>query len=174
MRLVVVGTGVPKIHCHLHECSGGYLYHEPSDTQMNYVEQGVGYLARTYQAPINPVGDPKDLLVGCLTTLDHPIPYLLLLCYYKIELLKKNSISLYFNSLVQIRKSNFTSLFGKVLIIVPKKAGNAPIRNRIRRSIKELFWKYKIYQKGYSYVFFVHSKIVDFNYLEHLYSEHGF
>lgn len=41
---------------------------------------------------------------------------------------------------------------GRVLIIVPKRVGNAPVRNKLRRQIKSLFYENKLYKKGYDWV----------------------
>ena len=44
---------------------------------------------------------------------------------------------------------------GKILISVPKKVGNAPTRNKIRRQIKSIFYENKLYTKGFDWLFFI-------------------
>ncbi len=36
--------------------------------------------------------------------------------------------------------------FGRVIVITPRKVGNAPERNRIRRRIKALFYEHRLYE----------------------------
>lgn len=37
--------------------------------------------------------------------------------------------------------------FGRILVITPRKAGNAPARNKIRRRLKALFYQKKLYER---------------------------
>ena len=39
--------------------------------------------------------------------------------------------------------------FGRILVITPRKSGNAPSRNRIRRQLKTLFYNEKLYDQAY-------------------------
>ncbi len=48
---------------------------------------------------------------------------------------------------------------GRILIIVPKKIGNAPTRNKIRRQIKSLFYENKLYQKDFDWIILVKKSI---------------
>jgi ribonuclease P protein component len=47
------------------------------------------------------------------------------------------------------------SSFGHLLIIVPRKAGNAPERNKIRRRVKSIFYEEKLYQKDFDCIVIV-------------------
>lgn len=38
---------------------------------------------------------------------------------------------------------------GRLLVITPKKIGNAPERNKVRRRLKALFYQEQLYTKGY-------------------------
>jgi len=38
--------------------------------------------------------------------------------------------------------------FGRILIIIPRKVGSAPERNKIRRRIKSIFYEEKLYERG--------------------------
>jgi ribonuclease P protein component len=44
---------------------------------------------------------------------------------------------------------------GRILIIVPRKVGNAPERNRIRRRLKAIFYEEKLYSRGYNWILFI-------------------
>ncbi len=37
--------------------------------------------------------------------------------------------------------------FGRILVITPRKIGSAPERNRIRRRLKDIFYKQALYEK---------------------------
>ena len=39
--------------------------------------------------------------------------------------------------------------FGRILVITPRKSGNSPARNRIRRQLKALFYQEKLYEQPY-------------------------
>lgn len=41
---------------------------------------------------------------------------------------------------------------GRILIVVPKKVGNAPTRNKLRRQFKALFYENKLYEKEFDWV----------------------
>lgn len=41
---------------------------------------------------------------------------------------------------------------GRILIVIPKKVGSAPQRNKIRRQIKSIFYEEKLYDRGYDWV----------------------
>lgn len=52
--------------------------------------------------------------------------------------------------------TNKTELpFAKVLIVVSKKYGNAPERNRIKRRLKSIFREEKLYEKQYNIAFII-------------------
>lgn len=43
---------------------------------------------------------------------------------------------------------------GRVLIVTPRKIGNAVKRNTIRRRLKSIFYTYHLYTKGYDWLIF--------------------
>src|SRR4051794_37432617 len=43
----------------------------------------------------------------------------------------------------------------RILVITPRKSGNAPQRNKIRRRIKALFYEEKLYQGDQDWIIFV-------------------
>ncbi len=42
--------------------------------------------------------------------------------------------------------------FGRILIVVPRKVGDAPTRNKLRRQIKSLFYENKMYEENLDWV----------------------
>ncbi|MGC2310458.1 MAG: ribonuclease P protein component [Candidatus Babeliaceae bacterium] len=44
---------------------------------------------------------------------------------------------------------------GRLLLIIPKRVGNAPQRNRIRRRLKAIFVENKLFELPYNWVFFI-------------------
>lgn len=51
--------------------------------------------------------------------------------------------------------------YGRVLIITPRRSGNSPQRNLIRRRIKALFIEDKLYEKGFDFVVVVRREGID-------------
>lgn len=56
----------------------------------------------------------------------------------------------------------------RILIVTPRKSGNAPQRNRIRRRLKALFYTHKLYQGQRDYLILVSAQAMalSFNQLE--------
>jgi len=84
------------------------------------------------------------------------------------ELFKKSS-TLYKASELEIKaKANnpLNSSFGRILLIIPKKVGNAPKRNLIRRRIKSIFYKEKLYLLNYDFIFLINKDILKLNFLD--------
>jgi len=44
---------------------------------------------------------------------------------------------------------------GRILIIIPKKVGSAPKRNKIRRRLKAIFYAYRLYTYKYDWAWFI-------------------
>ncbi len=42
--------------------------------------------------------------------------------------------------------------FGRILIIVPKRVGNAPTRNKLRRQIKAIFYENKLHEQEFDWI----------------------
>lgn len=55
---------------------------------------------------------------------------------------------------------------GRILIVIPKKIGNAPLRNKLRRQIKSIFYENKLYQKGFTWIFLAKAPLVNLNFKE--------
>ena len=45
--------------------------------------------------------------------------------------------------------------FGRILIVTPKKSGNSPERHRIKRRLREIFYKEKIFDRKKDYIVLV-------------------
>ena len=66
------------------------------------------------------------------------------------------------NFSIHLSKSNFDSgklLPGKLLVITPKKSGNAPERNLFRRRVKAIFFEEKLCEKQQDWIFIAKSNI---------------
>jgi ribonuclease P protein component len=55
---------------------------------------------------------------------------------------------------------------GRILIVVPKRVGSAPIRNTIKRQVRSIFYQYQLYQRGKDFVIFFHTQPPSFAYLK--------
>jgi ribonuclease P protein component len=56
--------------------------------------------------------------------------------------------------------------FGKILIVVSKKVGNAPERNKIRRQIKSIFYEEALFESSYDYVIIVYKTVLKLSFNE--------
>lgn len=59
-----------------------------------------------------------------------------------------------------------SKLLGKLLIIIPGRTGKAHDRNKIRRQIKEIFYKEKLYINPKVSILIVYSQALKLNYQE--------
>jgi ribonuclease P protein component len=58
---------------------------------------------------------------------------------------------------------------GRILVIASRKVGNAPIRNKIRRRLKAIYFTHKLYEKGFDIIVLVkkaHQEL-SFSNIEH-------
>jgi len=56
--------------------------------------------------------------------------------------------------------------FGRLLLIVSRKVGNAPERNKIRRRLKSIFYEEKFYQEPYDCIIIVKKEAVMVSFAE--------
>ena len=42
--------------------------------------------------------------------------------------------------------------FGRILIITSRKVGNAPVRNKLRRQLKSIFYEKKLYEQDWDWI----------------------
>lgn len=55
---------------------------------------------------------------------------------------------------------------GKILILIPKKTGNACTRNLLRRRIKNIFYQEKLWTSGIVFLLIVYKEAVDIPFSE--------
>lgn len=58
--------------------------------------------------------------------------------------------------LLGLRQKNF----GRILIIISRKVGNSPQRNKIRRRLKSIFYEEKLYKMAYDCIVIVKKEAV--------------
>jgi ribonuclease P protein component len=51
-----------------------------------------------------------------------------------------------------IRRAPSSGEFGRLLIVTPKKVGNAPQRNKLRRQLKSIFYQQKLYSQPFDLI----------------------
>ncbi len=51
--------------------------------------------------------------------------------------------------IIEVRRAPMLGKHGRILIVVPKKVGNAPTRNRFKRRIRAIFYQEQLYTRGY-------------------------
>ena len=61
-------------------------------------------------------------------------------------------------------KNSTTNTFGKILIVIPKKSGKAHERNLIKRRIKEIFYKEKLFEKPIISIILVYKSAITISY----------
>lgn len=58
-----------------------------------------------------------------------------------------------------VLKSPRQSTRGRILIIIPKKVGSAPQRNKLRRQIRSIFYEQRLYEGDYDWAVLVKPPI---------------
>ena len=76
----------------------------------------------------------------------------------EISQLFNHARSIYRNTHFDIRVAKAAQLVGRILIITPRKMGNAPQRNTIRRRLKALFYQEKWYEQPYDWIVYCKKK----------------
>jgi len=78
----------------------------------------------------------------------------------------KKEINAVFKAAFSVHKDDFITIlaarpsikeYGRILLITPRKIGNAPKRNKIRRQIKSIVRELKLYKKKQDTIFIVRS-----------------
>ncbi len=54
--------------------------------------------------------------------------------------------------------------FGRILVITPRKTGNAPERNKIRRRLKAIFYEEKLYEQPYDCIIIVRKEAIQLSF----------
>lgn len=88
----------------------------------------------------------------------------------EIKDLFKNSKSVMRNPGLDISLSPSKKNYSRILIITPKKIGNAPFRNLIKRRIKSIFYENELYKKNKDMIIFCRKDIekIDYSNLKNL------
>ena len=63
-------------------------------------------------------------------------------------------------------KAPKSGTIGRILIVLPKKVGSAPQRNKVRRQVKSIFYEDKIYTKEYDWIFFARPPVTELPFQE--------
>lgn len=61
-------------------------------------------------------------------------------------------------------KAPSQSTFGRFLIVIPKKYGNAPQRNKLRRQLKVIFLNLKLYETKFDYAIIVRPTLKNYDF----------
>lgn len=77
--------------------------------------------------------------------------------FKKKEILEliKNSKLISQTPFCDLKRAKSIEPIGKILIIIPKKVGSAPKRNKIKRRIKAIFYQEKLFELPYNFVIFI-------------------
>lgn len=73
----------------------------------------------------------------------------------EIDRLFKQARRVYRGEGLDIAVAPKSAEYARLLIIIPKKVGSAPERNRIRRRIKAIFYEHQLYHQSRDYIFFI-------------------
>jgi len=75
----------------------------------------------------------------------------------EIRMLFKTARNVYHQNGLVIKQAPKTGDLGRILIVTPRKAGNAPQRNLIRRRIKNIFYLEKLFNNAQDWIILVSS-----------------
>lgn len=70
----------------------------------------------------------------------------------EIDTLFKTARRVHAQSGITILRAPRQGTIGRILIVIPKKVGNAPTRNKLRRQLKALFYEHKLYEKEFDWI----------------------
>jgi len=90
----------------------------------------------------------------------------------EIRALLRSARLVFANNALKIKRAPAKELPGRLLVIIPRKVGNAPTRNRIRRQFKALFYQSKQHMQPFDVLIFVYPSLADapFSQLQEWYS----
>ena len=81
--------------------------------------------------------------------------------YIEIENLFKKSYYIYKSLELDVKIAKKQSNISRILLIIPKRVGNAPKRNLIRRRIKSIFYENRFYLLDYDFIVFCKKDILN-------------
>jgi ribonuclease P protein component len=64
----------------------------------------------------------------------------------EIDLLWKQARRVVQHNGLALLKAPRSGSFGRILMVIPKRVGNAPIRNKLRRQIRHIFYENKLHE----------------------------
>lgn len=62
---------------------------------------------------------------------------------------------------ILLGKRDQLKMDGRILVITPRKIGNAPQRNKVRRRLKALYYELELFKKGYDCVIVVKKEGIE-------------
>lgn len=63
-------------------------------------------------------------------------------------------------------KAPRSAAFGRILIVLPKKVGSAPERNKVRRQVKSIFYEQRCFDKEFDWIFFAKPPVTNLPFQE--------
>jgi ribonuclease P protein component len=78
----------------------------------------------------------------------------------QIKTLFKKARTQFKNLGLEIRLAPREFDFGRILIVIPRSAGNAPERNRIRRRLKAIFYEEHLFEKEFDWIVLVSKQAI--------------
>lgn len=55
---------------------------------------------------------------------------------------------------------------GRLLVVTPRRLGSSPVRNKIRRRLKAIFYEAGLYKKGFDVIVFVKQEALALSFIE--------
>jgi ribonuclease P protein component len=88
----------------------------------------------------------------------------------EIRTLYANAKTCLRNQYIEIRKTPKSLSYARILLVIPKVAGSAPIRNQIKRRLRSIFRKHELFENPYDLIIIAKKDTNDlsFNDLEQL------
>ena len=84
----------------------------------------------------------------------------------EVDILFKESKIALKNQFVTILAAPAKKEFGKLLSVIPKKIGSAPVRNQLRRRLRAVFYENKLHELVYDLIFIPRKPIVTLTFQE--------
>ena len=85
----------------------------------------------------------------------------------EIKNLFSNARAVFKSACITILKSPCIDYdFSRILVITPRKVGNAPERNKLKRRVKDIFYTKKMYEGKFNYIFLARKGAKEKSYKE--------
>jgi len=79
----------------------------------------------------------------------------------EIDFLFKRAQKFVKQSGLDIRLALKAQEMAKILIVIPRKAGNAPKRNRLKRRLKSIFYEEQLFTKKFDWIIIARKEAID-------------